>query len=621
HPFPALQRITRIKDILQTNLASALRSTLHALVADPRTDPRAGAVSPAPLDPAIRDQLTQCLRTYAIIDQTRAAEGVIREEMVVPVLEKIITRTSLDLPTPTNTPATQLAILYGKIVAFVSQRASPLLDITHRVLRGTGYEILVNAVWVEVAERIARDVPSIFAPGRAEVFHKNYTVTMSFVNTLESHCASQRSLLYMRAHPSYVEFMKRWQLPVYFQLRFKEISTRVEDACVASVEFPPVGAGTGAARSRCHTRDPRRHRPVLVRRHLHLLPITPVLEAHAAGLSRVSRVGVNISPFPVIHIYTHTYTACIAHQALQALARNHVRRAGRTRRRAGPGAGWGGSGGGGRDCATKAAGRDRVRCRRSRGKDSITSSLTRLTSDHLPDLHRKTTTILTRRCLDTLKLVRTITSQYHYTNRPPPRDHSPFVPAILRPFVAFVEQNGEYLRERRIVEFATVVAEAVTTRYCAIVQEMLSALKRTEESLKRLKSRRGAQVVGGGEKALSDEDKIRLQCLLDVSKFGSEERRLTVGGSTIPFAYLFILPFIHLRVLPITVPQLEALQIDKDKFEPFLELYLVVEPYGKLGVGEDIFAVLRSACLTYVPLYSRRVFAERRSRCGEDVDG
>ncbi|RUP19393.1 hypothetical protein BC936DRAFT_139317, partial [Jimgerdemannia flammicorona] len=584
HPFPALQRITRIKDILQTNLASALRSTLHALVADPRTDPRAGAVSPAPLDPAIRDQLTQCLRTYAIIDQTRAAEGVIREEMVVPVLEKIITRTSLDLPTPTNTPATQLAILYGKVVSFVSQRASPLLDITHRVLRGTGYEILVNAVWVEVAERIARDVPSIFAPGRAEVFHKNYTVTMSFVNTLESHCASQRSLLYMRAHPSYVEFMKRWQLPVYFQLRFKEISTRVEDACVASVEFPPVGAGTGAAPD---------------------ATTQPALAATRAILAAIDQCWSDD-----VFIY------CLSHRfwklTLQLIKRYKLWLettfgeldelvAGQAQGPAGEAAeaedeivllrqlvviGFDVEGVV-EKVRTKYYGVITPKLPESMQdeqslNDSITSSLTRLTSDHLPDLHRKTTTILTRRCLDTLKLVRTITSQYHYTNRPPPRDHSPFVPAILRPFVAFVEQNGEYLRERRIVEFATVVAEAVTTRYCAIVQEMLSALKRTEESLKRLKSRRGAQVVGGGEKALSDEDKIRLQCLLDVSKFGSEERRLTVGGSTIPFAYLFILPFIHLRVLPITVPQLEALQIDKDKFEPFLELYLVVEPYESL---------------------------------------
>ena len=34
----------------------------------------------------------------------------------------------------------------------------------------------------------------------------------------------------MRAHPVYVQFERRWQLPVYFQLRWKEIVTKLEEA-------------------------------------------------------------------------------------------------------------------------------------------------------------------------------------------------------------------------------------------------------------------------------------------------------------------------------------------------------------------------------------------------------
>jgi hypothetical protein len=34
----------------------------------------------------------------------------------------------------------------------------------------------------------------------------------------------------MRAHPVYVAFERRWQLPVYFQLRWKEIVTKLEEA-------------------------------------------------------------------------------------------------------------------------------------------------------------------------------------------------------------------------------------------------------------------------------------------------------------------------------------------------------------------------------------------------------
>lgn len=38
----------------------------------------------------------------------------------------------------------------------------------------------------------------------------------------------------MRAHPIYIAFEKRWQLPVYFQLRWKEIVTKLEESLVVT---------------------------------------------------------------------------------------------------------------------------------------------------------------------------------------------------------------------------------------------------------------------------------------------------------------------------------------------------------------------------------------------------
>lgn len=34
----------------------------------------------------------------------------------------------------------------------------------------------------------------------------------------------------MRSHPVYVTFNRRWQLPIYFQLRWKEIVGKLEDS-------------------------------------------------------------------------------------------------------------------------------------------------------------------------------------------------------------------------------------------------------------------------------------------------------------------------------------------------------------------------------------------------------
>ena len=43
-----------------------------------------------------------------------------------------------------------------------------------------------------------------------------------------------RSVQAMRAHIVFMSFEKRWQLPVYFKLRWKEIVAKLEDALAAT---------------------------------------------------------------------------------------------------------------------------------------------------------------------------------------------------------------------------------------------------------------------------------------------------------------------------------------------------------------------------------------------------
>lgn len=53
---------------------------------------------------------------------------------------------------------------------------------------------------------------------------------MTLINRLESLCPSYRYLMILRNNPTFIAFIKRWQLPVYFQLRFKEIISHLENA-------------------------------------------------------------------------------------------------------------------------------------------------------------------------------------------------------------------------------------------------------------------------------------------------------------------------------------------------------------------------------------------------------
>jgi hypothetical protein len=42
---------------------------------------------------------------------------------------------------------------------------------------------------------------------------------MQFVDRMEQYCRTRAQLEAFRAHPAFKQFIKKWNLPVYFQLR------------------------------------------------------------------------------------------------------------------------------------------------------------------------------------------------------------------------------------------------------------------------------------------------------------------------------------------------------------------------------------------------------------------
>lgn len=150
-------RITRIKDTLEQKLSKALHTALLQV--------RAGE-----LTRSTKQSLVQCLRTYALIDQTEVAEKIIKEQFVRWHLEKIIH--SKILQNNKTSKEDPLDDMYKKILLFASKDLQPILDITQKTLKGSNYEVLVNSLWAEITEEISKKCRAIFAPGQMTVFHK-----------------------------------------------------------------------------------------------------------------------------------------------------------------------------------------------------------------------------------------------------------------------------------------------------------------------------------------------------------------------------------------------------------------------------------------------------------------
>ncbi|KAG0243145.1 Conserved oligomeric Golgi complex subunit 2 [Actinomortierella wolfii] len=208
-------RLVRIKETMSDNLSKVLKTCLKP---------------PKDINPAEnKASLLQCLRTYALIDQTTEAETVITEYLIQPFVEKTITRYNLEhLGSPEKRP---LVAIYDAILDFIQDRCTLLMEVTQKELKGTThYDIPAHCIWPAVAAGILKNIPSILNAAPADVFHQNYTDTMQLVSKLESLCGSRRSLTHLRSDATYQAFMKRWHLllQTYFTLRSREMKDTVE---------------------------------------------------------------------------------------------------------------------------------------------------------------------------------------------------------------------------------------------------------------------------------------------------------------------------------------------------------------------------------------------------------
>ncbi|SPO35783.1 uncharacterized protein PSFLO_01254 [Pseudozyma flocculosa] len=97
--------------------------------------------------------------------------------------------------------------------------------------KSTTCDIFVNVLWDEVATRLMHDdvASSIFFVGRPDDFYRNYSTSSAFLERFASLAPSARARSSLLRHPLWSTFRKRWQLPVYFQMRFREIVSRLED--------------------------------------------------------------------------------------------------------------------------------------------------------------------------------------------------------------------------------------------------------------------------------------------------------------------------------------------------------------------------------------------------------
>ncbi|XP_017793431.1 PREDICTED: conserved oligomeric Golgi complex subunit 2 [Habropoda laboriosa] len=183
--------------------------------------------------------LIHCLRIYVTLDKICDAENLVKKEIVSPLIYSVINIEHL------QTDLLGLQNIYNRLLNILNVELKQLLDITLHPNRLSvkGFNFLVNSFWIDVEEKIELYIKCIFAPGDPVIFHSRYVATLEFLEKLEAECITPESLVVLKENSQYKNFLKKWNLPVYFQIRFQEIASGIETALTEPIS-PAFVKGT-----------------------------------------------------------------------------------------------------------------------------------------------------------------------------------------------------------------------------------------------------------------------------------------------------------------------------------------------------------------------------------------
>uniref|UniRef100_A0A8D3BC06 Conserved oligomeric Golgi complex subunit 2 n=1 Tax=Scophthalmus maximus TaxID=52904 RepID=A0A8D3BC06_SCOMX len=407
------------------------------------------------------DIVRHCLRTYATIDKTRDAEALVGQVLVKPYMDQVIVEEVV------KSSSTGLQMMYSRLLEFVPHHCRLLREVTGGAISSDkadivpGYDFMVNSVWPEIIKGIEERLSYLFNPGNPDIFYERYSVSLEFVRRFERQCSSQASVKRLRMHSSYTSFHNKWNLPVYFQLRFKEIAGILENAISDGLEAAPAGS-------------------------VYHLQVSEVLWS---CLVRCWSDKVYLS------LLAHRYWK-LTLQLYSRYANHGLAQTARTS----------------------------LDFTCSPMSDALADSKARLSSS-VPNLNARMTQHLTERCCRFLKSASEVPRLYRRTNKDLPVRASAYMDNALRPLHQLLTDSKGMVNPSTAQEWLRVALSDCTQRYYETISEVLSSVRKMEESLKRLKqARKGATTTAaaGTNGGPTDDSKIRLQLALDVEYLGEQ---------------------------------------------------------------------------------------------------
>uniref|UniRef100_A0A8C6U0G1 Conserved oligomeric Golgi complex subunit 2 n=1 Tax=Neogobius melanostomus TaxID=47308 RepID=A0A8C6U0G1_9GOBI len=476
------------------------------------------------------DMVRHCLRTYATIDKTRDAEALVGQVLVKPYMDQVISEEVV------KSSSNGLQLMYSRLLDFVPHHCRLLREVTGGAISSDkadtvpGYDFLVNSVWPEMVKGIEERLAYLFNPGNPDIF-------MRYISLLFGHVNQQIAFIAVKitVDVSENECIACGQCSFFFQVQ--EIAGSLENSISDGLEKAPAGSAYHLKVSevlwsclvRCWSDkiylSPLAHRfwkltlQLYSRyakfleevRNVYMFTTRPLPSSASSTSSRTSLDDggsesgspTSLSTKKLVYIAADVQKLQEQIPQLSEMVRQKLEALNFTKL--------------------------------SIVEDALADSKACLSSS-IPCLNTRMTQHLTERCCRFLKSASEVPRLYRRTNKDLPVRASAYMDNALRPLHQLLTDSTGLVSPSTAQQWLSVTLCDCTQRYYETISEVLSSVKKMEESLKRLKQARkgtSAAATTGANGGPTDDSKIRLQLALDVEYLGEQIGKLGLQTSDI----------------------------------------------------------------------------------------
>ncbi|VVC32810.1 COG complex component, COG2, C-terminal,Conserved oligomeric Golgi complex, subunit 2, N- [Cinara cedri] len=173
--------------------------------------------------------LKQFLELYLSLGKIKSAENVCRTDIIRPAIESILNERYL------WSCNGGLKELYSQCYAFLQEDLKYLLQAAaeqnNESYKFSKFDFVSKSFWPVFFDQVKNNLQCIFNLREPDIFIKNYKVTFNeFMKPLIELSISQHESDPLYKVPSWNDFKKCWNLPIYYQYRYQEIGYCAEHA-------------------------------------------------------------------------------------------------------------------------------------------------------------------------------------------------------------------------------------------------------------------------------------------------------------------------------------------------------------------------------------------------------